>query len=134
MNGKKIIVVVGATGSQGGGLARAILNDSNGQYCARALTRNPHSDKAEELARLGAEIVKADLDDVESLKRAFRGAYGAYCVTNYWEHFSPEKEIAQAGNMAEAARDAALEHVIWSTLEDTRNWVPLNDDRMPTLM
>ncbi|WP_457653154.1 NmrA/HSCARG family protein [Rhodocaloribacter sp.] len=130
---KKTIAVVGATGTQGGGLARAILNDPDSPFQVRALTRNAHSEKAAELARLGAEVVEADLDDVESLKRAFQGAYGAYCVTNYWEHFSPEKELAQAANLAEAAKDAGLAHVIWSTLEDTRNWVPLSDDRMPTL-
>lgn len=134
MHSKKIIAVVGATGAQGGGLVRAILNEENGLFGARALTRSPNSAKAKELARLGAEVVEANLDDLESLKRAFQGVYGAYCVTNYWEHCSPEKELAQATNMAEAAKDAALEHVIWSTLEDTRNWVPLNDDRMPTLM
>ena len=128
------IAVVGATGAQGGGLARAILNDSGNRFHVRALTRKTSSDKAAELARLGAEVVEADLDDVESLKRAFRGAYGAFCVTNFWEHFSPEKEFAQATNMAVAAKDAGLQHVIWSTLEDTRKWVPLNDDRMPTLM
>ena len=131
---KKTIAIVGATGAQAGGLARAILKDADSPFHARALTRNTHSDKATELARLGAELVEANLDDLESLKRALRGAYGAYCVTNFWEHFSPEKELAQAANMAEAAKDAGLEHVIWSTLEDTRNWVPLGDDRMPTLM
>ena len=134
MSQKKIITVVGATGAQGGGLARAILHDEKGAYRARCLTRKPDSDKARELARLGAEVVEADLDNLESLKEAFRGAYGAYCLTNYWEHFSPERELAQAANMAEAAGDAGLEHVIWSTLEDTRKWVPLSDDRMPTLM
>lgn len=128
------IVVVGATGAQGGGLARAILQDAAGPFRVRALTRKPDSDKAAQLGRLGAEVVEADLDDVGSLKRAFGGAYGAYCVTNYWEHLSPEKELAQAANMAEAAKDAGLEHVIWSTFEDTRKWVPLDDDRMPTLM
>ncbi len=131
---KQTIAIVGATGAQGGGLVRAILNDPDGLFHARALTRNVGSDKAAEIARLGAELVEADLDDLESLKRAFRNAHGAYCVTNFWEHFSPEKELAQATNMAEAARYAGLEHVIWSTLEDTRQWVPLNDDRMPTLM
>jgi uncharacterized protein YbjT (DUF2867 family) len=134
MTTKKTIAVVGATGAQGGGLARAILNDPNGLFQVRALTRNPRSDKATELTRRGAEVVEANLDDLASLKRAFRGAYGAYCVTNFWEHFSPERELAQAANMAEAAKDAGLEHVIWSTLEDTRQWVPLSDDRMPTLM
>ena len=131
---KKTIAVVGATGAQGGGLARAILDDPDGPFLVRALTRNVRSDKAAALAGLGAEVVEADLDDPESLERAFRGAYGAYCVTNFWEHFSPEKELAQAANMARAAKDTGVEHVIWSTLEDTRQWVPLDDDRMPTLM
>ena len=131
---KKIIAVVGATGAQGGGLVRAILSDVSGDFTARALTRNVSSDKAKELAKLGAEVVAADVDDVESLKRAFNGAYGAYCVTFFWEHFSPEKELAQATALARAAKESGLKHVIWSTLEDTRKWVPLSDDRMPTLM
>ncbi len=131
---KKIIAVVGATGAQGGGLVRAILSDVSGGFTARALTRNVSSDKAKELAKLGAEVVAADVDDVESLKRAFNGAYGAYCVTFFWEHFSPEKELAQATAMARAAKESGLKHVIWSTLEDTRKWVPLSDNRMPTLM
>jgi uncharacterized protein YbjT (DUF2867 family) len=134
MADKKIIAVVGATGSQGGGLVRAILSDRSGQFAARALTRNVDSDKAKALADLGAEVVAADVDDVESLKKAFKGAYGAFCVTFFWEHFSPEKELAQGTAMAQAAKQAELEHVIWSTLEDTRKWVPLNDNRMPTLM
>jgi len=134
MAGKKIIAVVGATGAQGGGLVRAILNDKGGGFAARAITRDVGSDKAQELAKLGAEVVAADVDDEASLKRAFAGAYGAYCVTFYWAHMSPERELAEATAMARAAKDAALEHVIWSTLEDTRQWVPLGDDRMPTLM
>ena len=134
MSEKKIIAVVGATGAQGGSLARAILADPDGGFAVRALTRNPDSDKALELSGAGAEVVAADLDDLESLERAFTGAHGAYCVTNFWEHFSPEKELAQAENLARAAKQAGVRHVIWSTLEDTRKWVPLDDDRMPTLM
>jgi uncharacterized protein YbjT (DUF2867 family) len=134
MADKKIIAVVGATGAQGGGMARAILADPKGGFAARALTRKTDSDKARALAKQGAEVVAADLDDVESLKRAFAGAYGAFCLTNYWELFSPEKELAQARNMAQAAKAAGVRHVIWSTLEDTRKWVPLSDNRMPTLM
>ena len=132
--GKRIIAVVGATGAQGGGLVRAILNDKNGPFTARAITRNPNSDKAKALADAGAEVVTADLDDVKSLKQAFEGAHGAFCVTNFWEHFKPEKELSQARNMAQAAKDAGVKHVIWSTLEDTRQSIPLSDDRMPTLM
>ncbi len=131
---KKIIAVVGATGAQGGGLVRAIINDPNGGFSARAITRNVDSDKAKELAKLGAEVVAADVDDVESLKRAFAGAFGAYCVTFFFEHFSPEKEISQATAMATAAKEDGLQHVVWSTFEDTRKWVPLSDNRMPTLM
>ncbi len=66
--------------------------------------------------------------------RPSHGCYGAFCVTNYWEHFKPEKELSQAANLAQAAKAAKLEHVIWSTLEDTRKRVPLSDPRMPTLM
>jgi uncharacterized protein YbjT (DUF2867 family) len=134
MAGKKIIAILGATGAQGGGLVRAITNDPNSDFTARALSRDVNSDKAKALASLGAEVVAADVDDIESLKKAFAGAYGAYCVTFYWDHFSPEREMAEAASMAQAAKDAGLQHVIWSTLEDTRQWVPLSDDRMPTLM
>ena len=133
MTEKKIIVVIGATGMQGGGLVRAILNDKNGEFGVRAITRNPNSEKAKQFAKLGAEVVSADLDDEQSVQRAFAGAYGAFCVTNYWEHFNPEKEIEQAKNLAQAAKVAGVKHVIWSTLEDTRKWVPLDDNRMPTL-
>ena len=131
---KRIIAVVGATGAQGGGLVCAILRDQRGGFSARALARDVNSDKAKALAKLGAVVVAADVDDVESLKRAFQGAYGAYCVTFFWAHFSPEKELAEATHMAQAAKQAGIEHVIWSTLEDTRKWVPLSDNRMPTLM
>ena len=131
---KKIIAVVGATGAQGGGLVHAIINDTSGGYIVRAITRDVNTDKARRLARLGAEVIAADVDDVESLRRAFEGAYGSFCVTFFWEHFSPEKELAHAKAMAEAAQAAGTEHVIWSTLEDTRKWVPLDDSRMPTLM
>ena len=134
MKQRKIIAVVGATGAQGGGLVRSILRDGSNDFTARAITRNVNSDKARELARLGAEIVAADVDNPDSLKKAFAGAHAAYCVTFFWEHFSPEKELAHATAMAKAAKHAGVQHLIWSTLEDTRKWVPLSDNRMPTLM
>lgn len=134
MSQKKIIVVFGATGAQGGGLVRAILNDSNSEFAVRAVTRDTDSEKAKELAAMGAEVVAADLDDIQSVKRVLEGAYGAYCVTFFWAHFSPEIEMAQAKNMATAAKEAGLKHVIWSTLEDVRKYVPLNDNSMPTLL
>jgi uncharacterized protein YbjT (DUF2867 family) len=134
MADKKIIAVVGATGAQGGGLVRAILGDPNGGFAVRAITRDTNSDKAKELKRLGADVVAADVKDLDSLKRAFKGAYGVYCVTFFWEDFSPENEKAQATNMARAAKEAGVQHAIWSTFEDTRKFIPLTDNRMPTLM
>jgi uncharacterized protein YbjT (DUF2867 family) len=134
MAAKRIIAVLGATGAQGGSVARALVGDPSAAYDVRALTRTPDSTAARNLARLGAEVVRADADDPGSLRQAFSGAYGAYCVTNFWEHGSPDREIAQACSMAEAARCAGVQHVIWSTLEDTRRVMPLSDTRMPTLM
>ena len=134
MADKKIITVVGATGAQGGGLVRAIHADAKSAFRARAVTRNPGSDAAKKLAALGAEVMAADVDDPASLKRAFSGAHGAFCVTLFWNHFSAEREIAEAAAMAQAAKETGVSHVIWSTLEDTRKWVPLSDNRMPTLM
>ena len=131
---KKIIAVVGATGAQGGGLVRAIVNDPGSGFVARAITRDVNSEKAKALANLGAEVVAANLDDADSLARAFAGAYGVFCLTNFWEHFSPEKEYAQVKAQAAAAKQAGVQHAVWSTLEDTRKWVPLTDNRMPTLM
>jgi uncharacterized protein YbjT (DUF2867 family) len=133
MSTKKIIVVVGATGAQGGGLVRAILNDPDHEFNVRAITRDVSTDKAKELARMGAEVVAADLDNAESMNKAFQGAYGAYCVTFFWNHFSPEKEKENAKTMADASKAAGIKHVIWSTLDDTRKWIPLSDNRMPTL-
>jgi len=133
MSEKKIIAVVGATGAQGGGLARAILSDPGGEFAVRALTRDPTTPAARELAGLGAEVVRADVDDPASLRSAFRGAHGAFCVTFFWAHLSPERELTEARAMAEAARETGVRHAIWSTLEDTRKWVPLSDPRMPTL-
>lgn len=133
MSQKKIIAVLGATGAQGGGLVRAILADKSGEFTARALTRNVNSDKAKALKELGAEVVEVDVDNYDSLKNAFTGAYGVFAVTFFWEHFSAEKETAEARSIAKAAKEANIKHIIWSTLEDTRKWIPLSDNRMPTL-
>ena len=133
MTDKKIIAVMGATGAQGSGLVNAILSDKSSGFSVRALTRNADSDKAKALIEQGAEVVTADVDNIESLKNAFEGAYGVYAVTFFWEHFSAEKEKQHAKNIAEAAKQAGVKHVIWSSLDDTRKWIPLSDDRMPTL-
>jgi uncharacterized protein YbjT (DUF2867 family) len=133
MGTSKTIAVVGATGTQGGSVARAILNDRGAAFRVRALTRNPHSERAQTLARLGADVVQADADDISSLKKAFAGAHGAYCMTDFWGHGDPDLEREQGLAIAEAVRCAGVQHAIWSTLEDTRRFVPLSDSRMPTL-
>jgi uncharacterized protein YbjT (DUF2867 family) len=133
MSDKETIAVIGATGVQGGGLVRAILADPERRFAARAITRKTDSDKARALSAAGAEIVAGDADDQVSLERAFEGAHGAFLVTNFWEHFSPERELKQAAAMARATRAARVSHVVWSTLEDTRLAFPLDDTRLKTL-
>jgi len=128
---KKIIAVVGATGAQGGGLAHAILAEPKGEFAVRALTRDPGSPRAKELADAGAEVVETDLDDEAALRAAFDAVHGVYLVTNYWEDMSAEHEIAQAANGARAAKATGVQHLIWSTLEDTRAYLPLNDPGTP---
>jgi uncharacterized protein YbjT (DUF2867 family) len=130
---KKVIAVIGATGAQGSGLVRAILNDKSSEFKVRAITRNVNSDKAKDLAQKGVEVVSANLDNQDSLKKAFEGAYGVFAITNFWEHFSPEKEMEQAKSIAKAAKEADVKHVIWSSLDDTRKLISLDDNRMPTL-
>jgi uncharacterized protein YbjT (DUF2867 family) len=109
---RKTILVVGATGAQGGSVARALL--SRGRYNVRALTRKVDSDAAQALRALGAEIVQGDLDDRASLDAALEGVYGVYGVTNFWEHF--EREEAQGRNLVEAVAAAKVEHFVFSTL------------------
>jgi uncharacterized protein YbjT (DUF2867 family) len=129
-----IITVFGATGAQGGGLAHAILDDPKRRFRLRAVTRRPEGPTARVLAAAGAEIVAADLDDEASVGCAMQGSHGAFCVTNYWEHRSPERELSQARNMARAASAAGVQHVVWSTLEDTRDFVKPGSGHMPLRM
>lgn len=129
----RIIVVFGATGAQGGGLARALLNDPARRFRIRAATRNPAGPAALALAAAGAEIMKADLDHPADLRQAMRGTWGAYCLTSFWEHMDAARELRQAHNMAAAAAAEGLQHVIWSTLEDTRQFVTPGTGVMPLL-
>ena len=104
---KKLIAVVGATGHQGGAVVRAL--QASGQFKVRALTRNPakHS-------QLADEVVLADLSRPETLKSAFAEAYGIFLVTNFREPGTDERKQALAA--VQAARDAGVQHFIWSTL------------------
>ena len=107
---KKVIAVVGASGAQGGAVVRAL--QGRGIFAIRALTRRPR-----DLRLDGAEVVEADLTRPDSLAGAFRGAHGAFVVTNFWER-SPVSEKEQARNAVQAARDAGVQHLVWSTLPD----------------
>jgi uncharacterized protein YbjT (DUF2867 family) len=119
-----VLTIFGATGAQGGGLARAALADPSRSFQVRAATRKPDSPAANVLRAAGAEVVFADLDDSSSVERALKGAQAAFCVTNFWEHLSPRRELKQAQAMARAAARAGVAHVVWSTFEDTRAFVP----------
>jgi uncharacterized protein YbjT (DUF2867 family) len=108
----KTILVFGATGAQGGSVARALL--SRGKFKVRAITRKTDSPAANALRDLGAEIVQGDLDDPASLAAALEGVYGVFGVTNFWEHF--DKEGPQGRNLVKAVADANVQHFIFSTL------------------
>src|SRR5437660_10886432 len=129
----KVIAVIGSTGSQGGGLCNAILSDPSGGFSCRAITRKTDGDKAKALAGRGAQVVNADLDDVESLKKAFAGADGVYGVTNLWRDFSGEVDKVQAKNVAGAPEPARVTHIMWFTLNDTGEHMTPDDERMPVL-
>ncbi|BBU32060.1 nucleotide-diphosphate-sugar epimerase (plasmid) [Burkholderia sp. THE68] len=106
-NTQKLIAVVGATGQQGGAVVRAL--QASGQFKVRALTRNPAAHP-----KLGDEVVLADFNRPETLKAAFAGAYGVFLVTNSWE--AGADELGQALAAVTAAKEAGVQHLIWSTL------------------
>jgi len=108
-NTKKLIAVIGATGQQGGAVVRAL--QASGQFKVRALTRDPAKH-----AKLADEVVAADLNRPETLKAAFAGAHGVFLVTNAWE--AGREESRQALAAVNAAKDAGVQHFIWSTLPD----------------
>lgn len=106
------ILVLGATGAQGGSVARNLL--ARGGFAVRAFTRNVDSPAAQALRELGAETVQGDLDDPTSITAALEGCYGVFGVTNFWEHF--DKEAAQGRNLVRAVADSGIEHFVFSTL------------------
>jgi uncharacterized protein YbjT (DUF2867 family) len=109
---KKTILVIGATGAQGGSVARHLL--ARGEFTVRAFTRNPASDAANELRRLGAEVVQGSLDDRASVRAALEDVYGVFGVTNYWEHFA--KELEHGRNLINAVAGSQVEHFVFSSL------------------
>src|SRR5215203_3982024 len=109
---QQVIVVTGATGNQGGGVARALLDDGRS---IRVLTRSPDKPAARALAEAGAEVVQGDLDDRGSLDRALEGAYGVFSVQDVWEH-GHEAEVRQGNELADAAGEAGVQHFVYSSV------------------
>jgi uncharacterized protein YbjT (DUF2867 family) len=118
---KQLIAVFGATGSQGGAVVKALLAD--GTFQIRALTRNPSSEAAKALLTFGVQVVAADLDDVASCTAALKDCYGAFVVTNYWADMNVEHEMQQTENASVACKSAGVQHVVLSTLEDSRTFI-----------
>jgi uncharacterized protein YbjT (DUF2867 family) len=106
---KKLIAVIGATGQQGSGVVRALQASS--QFKVRALSRNPGKHR-----ELADEVVEADLNRPETLTAAFKGAYGVFLVTTSSLEGTDERK--QGAAAVQAARDAGVKHVVWSTLPD----------------
>ncbi len=112
MADKPIILVTGATGSQGGSVAHFL--SKSGKFSVRALTRDTHSKKAAALTAEGAEVVEGNLDDKDSLVKAMKNCYGVFGVTNFWEHF--DKEAQHGRNLTDAVKESSIEHFVLSTL------------------
>jgi uncharacterized protein YbjT (DUF2867 family) len=109
----RLIVVVGATGNQGGAVARALTEE--GGWHVRGLSRDPGKPEARALTEIGVEMVKADLDDRSSLDRAFKDAYGVFSVQNFWT-VGFDSEVRQGKNVADAARAAGVDHLVYSSV------------------
>uniref|UniRef100_A0A5F7ZIF2 NmrA-like family domain-containing protein 1 n=1 Tax=Macaca mulatta TaxID=9544 RepID=A0A5F7ZIF2_MACMU len=118
MADKKLVVVFGGTGAQGGSVARTLLED--GTFKVRVVTRNPGKKAAKELRLQGAEVVKGDQDDQVSMELALNGAYATFIVTNYWESCSQEKEVKQGKLLADLAKHLGLHYVVYSGLQNIK--------------
>lgn len=118
MSSKKLITVFGATGNQGGSildiyLARPELQE---KYSLRGITRDPSSSKSKALTEKGIEMIKADVDDAESVNTAVKGSYGVFGVTDFWSIMDKQREIKQGKNIFDASREAGVQHLVWSAL------------------
>ena len=109
---RKIVLVTGATGTQGGAVARELVTRG---YSVRGLSRNPGSERALELPKIGIQVVKGDFDEAGSLDAAMQGVYGVFAVTNYWEH-GFEREIAHGRQLVDAAERAGIKHFVFSSV------------------
>jgi uncharacterized protein YbjT (DUF2867 family) len=131
--GKKVIAVIGGTGHQGVSVIRAIMTEGDkSEFSVRAITKDSESETAKWLKKSGADVRDVDVNDENALTEALKGCYGMYAVTFFWQTMNPEEEMRQARNMANAAKKNNLKHVVWSTLEDTRELLK-DKSEVPTL-
>jgi uncharacterized protein YbjT (DUF2867 family) len=123
----RMILVIGATGQQGGAAARALLEHG---YRVRGLTRSPNKPRALAMSELGVEMVKGDLDDLDSLDAALQGAYGVFVVTDFWEH-GYDGEVRHGRNIADAAKAAGIGHLVYSSVAsaDRNTGIPHFDSK-----
>ena len=124
----KVVTVFGATGGQGGGVVSRLLkaiNNDEGDYHIRAITRNPDGPKGIDLKNKGCEVVKCDMDDQASVEEAIGGSYAVFLVTNYWEHFSAEKEIDQGKRVIDVSEKLGVKHLVYSGLENVKKSIGL---------
>jgi len=111
-NTEKLVLVTGATGRQGGAVVRHMLPKG---WKLRALTRNPATSAAQELARRGVEVIRGDLDDPASLEKATRDVHGIYSVQDFWT-VGARREVQQGKNLADAAKKAGVAHFVYSSV------------------
>jgi uncharacterized protein YbjT (DUF2867 family) len=111
-NAERLIVVCGATGKQGGAVARSLLDRG---FQVRGLTRNPQKPEAQTLADQGAEVVQGDMEDPSAMERALEGAYGIFSVQNYWET-GYDREVQHGKTVADVAKAAGVEHFVYSSV------------------
>jgi len=118
MASKKVLVVFGSTGTQGGSVIKSILGDPKTaqEYSIRAITRDPSKPAAQKLKAAGCEVVTADLDDASAVEKALTGAHTVFAVTNFWEKGSADIEIQQGKNVADAAKKTGVKFLVWSSL------------------
>jgi uncharacterized protein YbjT (DUF2867 family) len=109
---ERVVLVVGATGKQGGAVARSLLDRG---FHVRALTRDPHKPEAQALDEQGAEVVQGDMDDRSAMDRALEGAYGVFSMQNFWET-GYDREVQQGKTVADAAKAASVEHFVYSSV------------------
>lgn len=113
----KLLAVLGASGNQGGSVINSILSSPQARstFSLRGITRDTSKPASKTLSDRGVEMISADLDDKDSLVKAFEGAYAVFAVTDYWATMDGDREIRQGKNSADAAKEVGVEHYIWST-------------------